>query len=59
MTIKRYACDEGFPIAFEDQGGKTKMTLKYPTTEVINFTMLDNMKQGWNQSFDKLAESLE
>ena len=37
---------------------KTKMTLYYPSTEGIEGTMLDNMRQGWNQSFDKLAEEL-
>ena len=46
-------------ITFEDHDGRTKMTLNYPTTEGIDTTMLDNMKQGWNQSFDKLAESLK
>jgi len=60
-----YGMGETFPremkvtITFEDHDGKTKMTLNYPTTEGIDTTMLDNMKQGWNQSFDKLAESLK
>src|SRR3989344_8830488 len=38
---------------------KTKMTLYYPSTEGIEGTMLDNMRQGWNQSFDKLQSRVE
>jgi len=60
-----YGMGETFPretkvtITFEDHDGKTKITLNYPTTEGIDATMLDNMNQGWNQSFDKLAQSLK
>ena len=60
-----YGMGEAFPretkvtVTFEDNNGKTKMTLNYPTVEGIDATMLDNMKQGWNQSFDKLAASLK
>ncbi len=46
-------------ISFEEQDGKTKMTLRYPSTEGIEGKMLEDMTQGWNQSFDKLAESLK
>jgi len=60
-----YGMSKTFPretkvtVTFEDNNGKTKMTLNYPTVEGIDATMLDNMKQGWNQSFDKLAASLK
>lgn len=60
-----YGMPEVFPtkatitITFEEQDGKTKMTLTYPTTKGIAGQMLDNMTQGWNQSFDKLAEALK
>ena len=44
-------------VTFEDMGGKTKMTLRhvgFPAGEV------DKMAgTGWNESFDKLAESLK
>jgi uncharacterized protein YndB with AHSA1/START domain len=43
-------------ITFEDIGGKTRMTLEHcglPEGE-----MLEQTKDGWNQSFDKLAECL-
>ncbi|MBI4057699.1 SRPBCC domain-containing protein [Candidatus Microgenomates bacterium] len=59
-----YGMLESFPmettisITFEQHppagGGKTKMTLYYPSTEGIEGKMLDDMTQGWNQSFDKL-----
>jgi len=44
-------------VTFEEHEGKTKMTLQYvgiPAGE--NW---DSAKANWNESFDKLAESLE
>jgi uncharacterized protein YndB with AHSA1/START domain len=43
-------------VTFEDLGGKTKMTLRHvglPAGE-----MSEQTGAGWNQSFDKLADSL-
>ena len=43
-------------VTFEDLGGKTRMTLRHeglPAGE-----MSDGAGEGWNQSFDKLAELL-
>ena len=43
-------------VTLEDIGGKTRMTLEHrglPNGEIIEQT-----KEGWNQSFDKLAECL-
>jgi uncharacterized protein YndB with AHSA1/START domain len=43
-------------VTLEDIGGKTRMTLKhcgFPDREIVEQT-----KEGWNQSFDKLAECL-
>ena len=43
-------------VTFEDQGGKTKMTLRH-----AGMPAGDNQSganEGWNQSFDKLAEYL-
>jgi uncharacterized protein YndB with AHSA1/START domain len=54
---------EGFPlelqvtVTLEDYNGKTKMTLTHegiPTGQMTNLT-----NAGWNESFDKLAESLK
>jgi uncharacterized protein YndB with AHSA1/START domain len=54
---------EGFPlelqvtVTFEDYNGKTKMTLTHvgiPTGQTTDLT-----NAGWNESFDKLAESLK
>jgi uncharacterized protein YndB with AHSA1/START domain len=44
-------------ITLEDQGGKTKMTLKHAGLPAGEHTKRAN--QGWNESFDKLAESLK
>jgi len=44
-------------VTFTEQDGKTKMTLQhdgFPAGE-----MADMCREGWNQSFDKLAEILE
>jgi uncharacterized protein YndB with AHSA1/START domain len=43
-------------VTFEDQDGKTKMTLRHagmPAGE-----NRDGANQGWNESFDKLAEEI-
>lgn len=45
-------------VTFEEQEGKTKLTLKHSGTDKIDETNRNDMKQGWNESFDKLAESL-
>lgn len=45
-------------VTFEEQEGKTKLTLKHSGIEGISATDRDNMEQGWSQSFDKLAEHL-
>lgn len=65
VSASYYGMPDTFPmealveITFEDQDGKTKMTLRYPSTEGIEGKTLEDMTQGWNQSFDKLAENLK
>ncbi len=44
-------------VSFEDQDGKTKMTLKH--TGIPSGKMNEMTEQGWNESFDKLANSLK
>lgn len=57
-----YGMGEGVPlemlitVTFEDLGGKTKMTLRHEGLPAGD--MLEGAGQGWNESFDKLAESL-
>lgn len=43
-------------VTFEDIGGKTRMTLEH--CGLPKGTILEQTKDGWNQSFDKLAECL-
>jgi uncharacterized protein YndB with AHSA1/START domain len=57
-----YGLGEDFPlemqvtVTFEDLEGKTKMTLKHVG---LPDSMSDMAGTGWNESFDKLAESLK
>ncbi len=46
-------------VSFEEHEGKTKITLKPSGIDGITATDRINMQQGWNESFDKLAEYLE
>jgi uncharacterized protein YndB with AHSA1/START domain len=46
-------------VTFEEQEGKTKLTLKHSGIEGISAMDRDNMEQGWSQSFDKLSVYLE
>jgi len=62
VPASHYGMGDDFPfemtvtVTFEDVGGQTKMTLCHeglPAGEVSEMTV-----QGWNGSFDKLADSL-
>jgi uncharacterized protein YndB with AHSA1/START domain/uncharacterized glyoxalase superfamily protein PhnB len=58
-----YGMSADFPLEsrvtlmFEDEGNKTKFTLKYD--DVSKISSLKEMEQGWNESLDKLAELLK
>lgn len=45
-------------VQFEEAEGKTKLTLRHSGTEGIDETDLENMRLGWSEMFDKLAEAL-
>jgi uncharacterized protein YndB with AHSA1/START domain len=48
-------------VTFEDQGGKTKLTLQevvVRSTPAAEWA-LSGMEEGWNQSLDKLAEEVQ
>lgn len=45
-------------VTFEEQEGKTRLTLRHSGTDKISPADRDDMRQGWNESFDKLEESL-
>lgn len=57
-----YGMSDDFPlellvtVSFEDIDGKTGMTLRH---EGLPKGMIDECREGWNQSFDKLAASLK
>jgi uncharacterized protein YndB with AHSA1/START domain len=44
-------------VIFEEHQGKTKLTLRY--VGIPSGVMSEMASAGWNESFDKLAESLE
>lgn len=64
VSATEYGLSEGFPIellikvTFEEQEGKTKLTLKHSDVTNLSETELSDMHQGWNESLDKLAELL-
>ena len=45
-------------VTFEEHEGKTKLTLKHSGIEGFSAKDHDDLQQGWNESFDKLAEAL-
>lgn len=45
-------------MLFEEHEGKTKLTLRHSGTEGIDAADLENMRQGWSESFDKLDKAL-
>lgn len=45
-------------LTFEEQDGKTKMTLRHAGVADVSDEDRTLMQQGWNESFDKLAEML-
>lgn len=64
VPASHYGLSDDFPlemlvtVMFEEQDGKTKLTLKPSGIDGISATDRENMEQGWNESFDKLVEIL-
>ena len=54
-SVSRYGLSQ-VTVIFEDQDGKTKMTLIH--TDLPAGKMSEETGAGWNESFDKLAGSL-
>ena len=59
-----YGLDEGFPmemlqkILFEEEDGYTKIIVKHSDISNLSEKDLENMKQGWDETLDKLEEYL-
>lgn len=59
-----YGLGEGFPmemllkIKLEEQGGKTKLTIRHSDIGNLSETELIDMRRGWMESLDKLEEYL-
>jgi uncharacterized protein YndB with AHSA1/START domain len=64
VSASHYGMSVDFPlellitVTFEESDGKTKMTLKHSGVAGIPAADFDGMRQGWNESFDKLDEYL-
>lgn len=64
VSASYYGMDPSFPLeaevilTFEEIGDRTKFTIRYPDLGGLNDKDLEGMKQGWNESFDKLAQTL-
>ncbi|MGZ7182294.1 MAG: SRPBCC family protein [Halobacteriota archaeon] len=65
VSATYYGLDPEFPRELqviveldEKEGRKTRLTLKHGSIKNLNETDVANMEQGWNESFDKLAECL-
>ena len=60
-----YGMNPDFPleslviIQFAEEDGKTRFTMQYDDVSAIPDPDLAGMTQGWNESFDKLAEYLD
>jgi uncharacterized protein YndB with AHSA1/START domain len=56
---------EGMPlemlvtVEFEEQDGKTKMTLTHSELGELSENIKKDMEQGWNESFDKIDSQLK
>ena len=63
VPASHYGLSSDFPlelevtVTFEEQDGKTKMTLRH--TGIPAGEMREMTNAGWNESFDKLAESVK
>ena len=64
VSATHYGMSSSFPmemqimVKFEEEGDKTKFTLKHSDVKNLSETELNDMTQGWNESLDKLAEYL-
>jgi uncharacterized protein YndB with AHSA1/START domain len=60
-----YGLGEGFPmemllkIYFQEKEGKTELTLRHSNIENISESDLNDMRQGWIESLEKLDEYLQ
>jgi uncharacterized protein YndB with AHSA1/START domain len=60
VSASYYGMEAGFPLVNQvtvklaDAGGQTKLTIKYVAASPISEEHLTGMRQGWNESIDKL-----
>jgi uncharacterized protein YndB with AHSA1/START domain len=60
-----YGLSQDFPmemrikVLFEEYNNKTKLILIHSNMESVSDRIINDTQQGWNESFDKLAEYLK
>jgi uncharacterized protein YndB with AHSA1/START domain len=65
VSPTHYGFSSDFPtemqieVIFEGEDGKTRLTLKHSDISKLIEEELEDMRQGWDESLDKLAEYLE
>jgi len=65
VSPAQYGLGEDWPmetlvtLTFEEHEGKTKLTLRSLLGPAVSDANIEGAVQGWNESFDKLAELLE
>jgi uncharacterized protein YndB with AHSA1/START domain len=65
VQASHYGMDADFPlellitITFEERGGRTTMTLTHDGEGHISDFNREGLREGWNESFDKLDEYLK
>lgn len=66
VIADKFGMDPNFPtentvtVTFEEEGDKTKLTITYiaDTEAAFNAMIKSQMKEGWESSLEKMAESL-
>jgi uncharacterized protein YndB with AHSA1/START domain len=54
--MSEFPLESMLTVTFEDDQGKTKLTLTYGDVSEVSEADLKNMAQGWNDTLDKLVE---
>jgi uncharacterized protein YndB with AHSA1/START domain/predicted enzyme related to lactoylglutathione lyase len=54
-----FPIESTYSVLFEDEHGKTKLTMENDNVSAFPESELINMEQGWNESLNKLAEYIE
>lgn len=54
-----FPTEQRIEVIFEGEDGKTRLTLKHSDISKLTMEELKDIRQGWDETLDKLAEYLE